>query len=275
MLAAEKVLDCLTEKWDPRRPDQDDGLALTPENKTRNEEVRETNGRIRFDPDIDGESLLTDGIRVFTSGWDTCSRPAMRETCTVTDDVPEATISIAYTDGSAYNNGTVDARARAGVWFGDDHARNIFLRLPGLHQTNNAAEIRAVLECVLAAIQDETIMTISDSKYIIDGLCFHLSRWENSGWIGVSNSEVWKATVAALHCRGTPIYFEWVKGHSSDTRNGSTDSLAGKGALLNESEALEADTEICHEFDVDSARLSSLTQSQAYKLLWMMKGMKT
>ncbi|PBK85249.1 hypothetical protein ARMGADRAFT_942283, partial [Armillaria gallica] len=126
MLAVEKVLDCLTEKWNPRRPDQDDGLALTPEDKTRNEEARETNGRIRFNPDIDSESLLTDRVRVFTSGWDTCSRPAMRETCTITDDVPEVAISIAYTDSSAYNNGTVDAQAGAGVWFGDDDARNIF-----------------------------------------------------------------------------------------------------------------------------------------------------
>ncbi|PBK66451.1 ribonuclease H-like protein [Armillaria solidipes] len=168
----------------------------------------------------------------------------------------------------------MDARAGAGVWFGEDDERNIFLRLPGQNQTNNTAEIRAVLERVLAAIQDEAIMTISDSKYVIDGLCFHLRRWEDNGWLGISNSDIWKATVAALRQRSTPVYFQWVKGHNGDVGNEGADCLAGKGALLDESEALAADTEICHEFDVNGARLSSLTQSQAYKLLRIMKGVE-
>ncbi|KAK0429536.1 hypothetical protein EV421DRAFT_1893837 [Armillaria borealis] len=100
---------------------------------------------------------------------------------------------------------------------------------------------------------------ISDSKYVIEGLCFHLQRWEDRGWIGVANSDVWKATVAALRQHSIPVYFQWIKGHNSNEGNKGADALANQGAQL--------DAKINHEFDVDGARLSSLSQSQAYRLI--------
>ncbi|KAK0438285.1 hypothetical protein EV421DRAFT_1891991 [Armillaria borealis] len=104
-------------------------------------------------------------------------------------------------------------------------------------------------------------MTITDSKYVIEELCFHLKCWEDSNWIGISNSDVWKATIAALRQRKAPVYFQWVKCHSR------ADELAGQGALLEEDEAVPANVEVDHEFQVDGAKPSTLTQSQAYRLL--------
>ncbi|KAK0231845.1 ribonuclease H-like domain-containing protein, partial [Armillaria nabsnona] len=83
-------------------------------------------------------------------------------------------------------------------------------------------------------IQNEEIMMITDSKYVLKGLCFHLQQWENNGWIGVSNSNVWNATVAALRQCNTLIYFQWVKGHNGNTGNEGADKLVGKGAQLDE-----------------------------------------
>lgn len=162
----------------------------------------------------------------------------------------------------------------AGVWFGEDDKQKVFLWLPGPFQTNNAAKIRAVLESVLAAIETEVIMTISNSKYVIEGLCFHLKQWEDNGCVGVSNSDVWKATVAIICKWSSPVYFQWVKGHSGDTRNEEADLLAEKDAHLDEEEALPADTEINHEFNINGAKLSSLTQSWVYKLLHMLTEME-
>ncbi|KAK0452739.1 uncharacterized protein EV420DRAFT_1273683 [Desarmillaria tabescens] len=113
------------------------------------------------------------------------------------------------------------------------------------------------------------MLTKSDSKYVIGGLCFNLKCWENRGWIGISNSDVWKATVAALRQHNAPIFFQWVKGHSGDSGNEGADELAGRGAQLGEDEASPANVDIDHEFNVDGARLSTLTQSQAYNLLRM------
>ncbi|KAK0489847.1 hypothetical protein EDD18DRAFT_1311182 [Armillaria luteobubalina] len=104
-------------------------------------------------------------------------------------------------------------------------------------------------------------MTITDSKYVINGLCFHLKHWEDSGWVGVSNSEIWKATVAALCQQTAPVYFQWVKGHSGDLENEGADELAGMGAQLGEDKVMMAETEIDHKFNVDG--------SQAYQLLQM------
>ncbi|PBK70294.1 hypothetical protein ARMSODRAFT_871758, partial [Armillaria solidipes] len=107
----------------------------------------------------------------------------------------------------------------------------------------------------------------SDSKYVIESLCFHLRHWEDSGWVGISNCELWKVTVAILRRHGAPVYFQWVKGHSGDTGNEGADALAGNGAMLEIEDATHADIEIDHKFDVVGARLVSLTQSQAYRLI--------
>ncbi|PBK66452.1 hypothetical protein ARMSODRAFT_916747, partial [Armillaria solidipes] len=64
-LTADKWLNQLEEKWDPRRLDQNDGLDLTQEDKANNDEARENNGTIRFDPSIDNKSTLAEGIRIF------------------------------------------------------------------------------------------------------------------------------------------------------------------------------------------------------------------
>ncbi len=101
-------------------------------------------------------------------------------------------------DENAYENDTAEAHAGARVWFGKEDKQNIFLRLPGPNQTNNVAEIRAILERVLATVKSDEIMTIMDSKYVIESLCFHLKHWEDSSWVGVSNSDIWRVTVTAL-----------------------------------------------------------------------------
>ncbi|KAK0499389.1 ribonuclease H-like domain-containing protein [Armillaria luteobubalina] len=180
-------------------------------------------------------------------------------------------ILIAYTDGSAYKNGMANACAGAGVWFGKEDKHNVYVWLPGSDQTNNAVEIQVVLEWVFKALQNESIMTITDSKYVIDGLCFHLKRWENSGWVGVANSNLWKATVATLKQWRNPIYFKWVKGHDGNAGNKGADKLAEQDAKLNVGEAIPVNIEIDWEFNVNQAKLLTLTQSQAYHLLMSLK----
>ncbi|PBK70293.1 hypothetical protein ARMSODRAFT_885009, partial [Armillaria solidipes] len=143
-ITAKGLLDRLNKKWDSRWPDQEDGLELTINDHVKNQEARESNEMIQFDPEIDSKSQLSDGFCIFTSDWDTCTIPADRYPKADSDNDNEDEISTAYTDGSAFNNGTAEVRAGAGVWFGPDDECNITIRLPDLYQTNNVAEIHTV-----------------------------------------------------------------------------------------------------------------------------------
>ncbi|KAK0497129.1 hypothetical protein EDD18DRAFT_1072839 [Armillaria luteobubalina] len=75
MVTAKIMLDRLTKKWDPRHPDQDDGLDLSPEDHQQNLEAIMNNEVIRFDPNIDRDCTLADGFKIFTSIWDTITVP--------------------------------------------------------------------------------------------------------------------------------------------------------------------------------------------------------
>ncbi|KAK0209444.1 hypothetical protein IW262DRAFT_1281659 [Armillaria fumosa] len=75
----------------------------------------------------------------------------------------------------------VNAHTGAGVWYGANDSRNRVIRLTDLCQTNNAGEIWATLERAQAETMNITIQTFTDSKYILDRLCCHLTRWEDRG----------------------------------------------------------------------------------------------
>ncbi|KAK0504433.1 hypothetical protein EDD18DRAFT_1306014 [Armillaria luteobubalina] len=130
------------------------------------------------------------------------------------------------------------------------------------------SQLHIQMEVPLIMAQQQHGQTLSDSKYVIEGLCFHLKKWEDQGWIRVPNSELWKAMAAILCQHGAPVLFKWVKGHNGDVRNEGVDALVSKGALLDIEHAVQANVNIDHEFDVVGAWLSSVTQSQAYKLIW-------
>jgi ribonuclease HI len=76
--------------------------------------------------------------------------------------VPE---TIVYTDGGCTGNGTSHARAGMGVFWGDGHRSNWGVPLPGALQTNNRAELWAVLTAVLAADPAHPMRIYTDSAY--------------------------------------------------------------------------------------------------------------
>ncbi len=67
VLMTKALLDNLMEKWDLWRPDQDDRLCLTQEDKLQNQAAWDANSVIRFNPEIDSENFLIEGIWMFIS----------------------------------------------------------------------------------------------------------------------------------------------------------------------------------------------------------------
>ena len=92
-----------------------------------------------------------------------------------------------FTDGACSNNGKPTAKAGIGVFFGEDDPRNISRPLaPSLKQTNNTAELTAIIEafgviqCDLAAGKYVSICT--DSEYAIRCATTYGRRCHAKGW---------------------------------------------------------------------------------------------
>ncbi|KAJ7679447.1 ribonuclease H-like protein [Mycena polygramma] len=173
---------------------------------------------------------------------------------------------VVYTDGSATNNGRVDARAGSGAFYGQDDHRNLAIRVPEeLKQSNNVAEILAVKETVESNPKDIPLRIKSDSKLVIDGLTKNLQRWEDEGFEQTENGHLIKITAAHIRERKAPTTLEWVKGHSGIERNEMADRLADEGRQQVTQPIV--DLHIPREVLVPGVKLKVLTQSSAYKII--------
>ncbi|KPI87625.1 Ribonuclease H [Leptomonas seymouri] len=134
-----------------------------------------------------------------------------------------------YVDGACSRNGTPNARAGYGGYFGSsDDARNFALPVPITEaQTNNRGELRAVIHGIVqgfvdAGIPKEALATShcvtpdwraselarplqrlvihTDSRYVIDGLTRYSSKWVENGFKLTSkepvlNQDLWKQLI--------------------------------------------------------------------------------
>jgi ribonuclease HI len=153
-----------------------------------------------------------------------------------------------YTDGACHNNGKRGAKAGIGVFFAPDDARNISARLPGQQQTNQRAELFAVLKALetlyinRSTYRTKIVFILSDSVYVVDGLSRWIYTWERHGWettVGntVISKDVFKRAkdmLSALAEDGVFVSFRHVPGHRGVCGNEEADKLARKGATLPE-----------------------------------------
>jgi len=145
-----------------------------------------------------------------------------------------------YTDGACENNGTPRAVAGVGVFFGFNDARNISEPLPGPRQTNQRAEMLAViraLETLRETKDNPSKVTIkSDSNYTVKGHREWLPRWKRNGWTtstkkAVKNEDLWRRLDREISlARGSAaVDLVWVKGHAGEPGNEAADRLAVAG----------------------------------------------
>lgn len=124
-------------------------------------------------------------------------------------------------------------------------------------------EIAAVLAAVQSINPLTPIIIVTDSKYVINSLTTRLKDWEDSGWIGVKNSEFFRATAYHLRKRSAPTTFQWVKEHSGIEGNEKAYHLAHDGAIKEQPDTI--DLNVSPNFDLQGAKLKSITQSLAYQ----------
>jgi ribonuclease HI/exonuclease III len=264
---AHEIIQTLYPKWNPSNQPLQDSLNLTPRRKRRNKQAEISKDPILFDPNVETNTII-EGFRVFAAPQNMAQSPAIRGKA---PDGAEQTLTV-YTDGSCINMGKANAQAGSGIWYGEDDPRNRALRVPGEMQTNQVAELYAVLQVAKSVPKHIPLLVKSDSEYVIKGLTRNLPKWEDKGWIGVSNSKMMKATAAWLRARENTVTFKWVKGHSGEPGNEGADKKAAEGADLPQEDELKL--EAPENFVHTGAKLQTMTQADLYRGLMEQQAQK-
>lgn len=140
-----------------------------------------------------------------------------------------------YTDGSCSDNGSVKARAGAGVYFGFQDPRNLAEPVPlALYpQSSNAGELYAALRALqIVNGHPDPIHIISDSNYVVEGMRSWVAKWKSNGkWDkpDLPNKRLWHELDALERAQVHRVRFLWVKGHASCAGNVAADALADRG----------------------------------------------
>lgn len=172
-----------------------------------------------------------------------------------------------YTDGSSLLNGWENSTAGIGNWHREDSMRNVALKLSGPAQTNQRAELAAILAALQFNSSDDDLLIYSDSLTSLSTICHKLQRYEDIGWNKVKNSDILMQITDELRTRQGTCEFQWVKAHENNEGNNMADELANQGRIgddyfiLGESNC--ANSRAIH----DGARLCALEMKDIYSIL--------
>ncbi|KAJ7046841.1 hypothetical protein C8F04DRAFT_937485 [Mycena alexandri] len=140
------------------------------------------------------------------------------------------------------------------------------IRIPRvIGKSNNVGELVAIKEAIENCPLDEVLEIKSDSQVSINGLTKNLKKWEDEGFLGVENRKLFRATVSALRKRKARTIFTWVKGHAGDAGNEAADILAKEGTRKPIPSLVEIRENTA--LLLPGAKLQSMTQSKAYKMI--------
>jgi len=98
---------------------------------------------------------------------------------------------------------------------------------------------------------------------VIEGLTTHLESWENDRWIGIKNAKLFRKAAHLMRYRSARTTLQWVKGHNRVLGNEGSDALAKQEA--NKQTPNPLNLEIPKDFDIQRAKLPTLTQATMYK----------
>lgn len=125
-----------------------------------------------------------------------------------------------YTDGACKGNGSKNAKAGIGVYFGENDKRNVSRRVVG-KQTNNTAELTAILE-VSKILKKEIkkgikVLICTDSQYSIKCCTTYGAKQAKSRWTDdIPNKDLVKEIFEAYKDKPNVI-FKYVRAHTEGT----------------------------------------------------------
>ena len=135
-------------------------------------------------------------------------------------------------DGSCRKNGTENAVAGYGIFWGENHPNNISEDIPVTDlQTNQTAELTAAVRAVQQVLEQgiERVCIKTDSAYVHKGITSWINNWMENGWKTAQGAEVkHRALWENLYDQCKKVYVIWkhVKGHAGDPGNEAADKLS-------------------------------------------------
>lgn len=170
--------------------------------------ARKEGGEIIFNPSITNNKDIADLFRIFTDHAAKCHEPGYRATRENPEQEEKITV---YTDGSCQNNRGENAKTGSGIWYGQNDPRNTALQIVNGTGSNQIGELTVVLYATKVAPLFAPLKIISDLRYAIDGITVNSRAWEDKGYIGVGNKDLFRVIIRSLCKRGAPTSFEWIK----------------------------------------------------------------
>ena len=136
-----------------------------------------------------------------------------------------------WTDGACMNNGSAEAVAGCGVWWGRADPRNLACRAE--RNTNNSAEIQAAF----LAVQQATMVGLTglklytDSQFLVNCMTQWVRGWREADWVRsngepVINRAELEALLELLETSELEVVWQWV----GRDQNKEADLLARQGA---------------------------------------------
>lgn len=123
--------------------------------------------------------------------------------------------------------------------------RNLSEPLAGTRQTNQRAELTALLRALELAPLDVNVEILSDSNYAINCVTVWYVNWRKNGWVTsnkkpVENKDLVEDILDKIEHRnrhGLATKFVWVKGHANTEGNVQADRMAVNAAIKAKSNA--------------------------------------
>lgn len=146
----------------------------------------------------------------------------------------QRTYLVAYTDGACPGNGQAGAVAGVGALLYDAKGSKILEiseKLPLCSpQTNQRAEIYAVIRLLEEADPDVALEIRTDSRYVVNAMTDWVFSWKQKKWnVPVENKDLFQYLTYLSARRTGPLRWVHVRGHSGDVGNDAADALAVQG----------------------------------------------
>jgi ribonuclease HI len=257
---AQTRLQQIPPRLNPKNPgERQDGLSLTRTRKLNNETARQNNGRVTFDPSLTCKDSISECFRIFVDP----SQISHALTQRIPGRNPTCETCVVYTEGTCVNSGKSNAACGSGVWFSQNNQHNAALRILNDTHSKQVGEIAAIIVAASATPKSQPLVIVTTSKYAVDGLTTHLEAWENQGWIGIKNAPLFKKAASILRQRSATTMLQWTRGHEDSIGTEQSKRLASEGARKHTRERLNL--EIPNKFNLQGAKLTTLTQALAYR----------